>query len=334
MSTTFSSGKNTTVVIGDAGPHPRKYEFRRSYNIELISGILIVAVFAITALAAPLIAPPEEGTPPNLLPKDGYSLIPLPPNVAHPLGTMRGQYDIFYGLIWGTRGAFRIGLIITLGRALIGVLIGLLAGYSGGWFDALAMRLTDAFLAFPMMAVILVMLATAGGGTTPFYLLGGDQIDQTIMIALISFGWMPYARLIRGNVLAERSKAYIEAEISVGAAAPRLIFLHLLPNASRGLFVMIASDIGAMVATTAALSFLGFSGTLNSRPVADWGHMLNASRDFIIGMPGHAFDYWYTFIPCSLAILFFSIGWNLIGDGLREALDPRLNRSRAIKTKL
>ncbi|MDY0018869.1 MAG: ABC transporter permease [Anaerolineae bacterium] len=334
MTPTFSSDKATTITIGNTDDNSRKRPFHRSYNIELLSGILIVAAFAIIALAAPLIAPPEEGVPPALLPKDGYSLIPLPPNADHPLGTMRGQYDIFYGLIWGTRGAFRIGLIITLGRALIGVLIGLLAGYSGGLFEALAMRLTDAFLAFPMMTVILVMLATTGDSTTPFYLLGGDQIDQVIITTLIAFGWMPYARLIRGNVLIERSKAYIEAEISVGAAAPRLIFLHLLPNASRGLLVMVASDVGAMVSTTAALSFLGFSGTLSSRPVADWGHILSASRDFIIGMPGNAFDYWYTFIPCSLAILFFSIGWNLIGDGLRDALDPRLNGRQAIKTKM
>jgi len=311
---------------------PRKDNQRRTRNFELMLGVLIVLVFAVVALAAPLIAPPTHNEDPYLVPRDGFAVVPQPPNTDHPLGTMKGQYDIFYGLIWGTRVAFRIGLLITAGRALVGVLIGITAGYFGGPIDAILMRITDAFLSFPLMAVILVFLTVGSGIIQGNYLLG-DEIEQTIALALILFGWMQYTRLMRGNVLVEREKTYIKAATATGTPPQRIIIRHLLPNATQGLFVMIASDVGAMVATMAAFSFLGFTGGFNIRPAADWGHMLSDSRDFIIGMPGHAFKYWYTYMPCSLAILFFSIGWNLIGDGLRDVLDPRLNGRRVTKTQ-
>jgi peptide/nickel transport system permease protein len=177
------------------------------------------------------------------------------------------------------------------------------------------------------------MLTVGGGIIEGNYEIVGDQVEQVVAVTLITFGWMQYARLIRGNVLVEREKTYIKAAISIGSSPQWIIFRHLLPNVTQGLFVMIASDIGAMVAMMAAFSFLGFTGGFNVRPTADWGHMLSDSRDFIIGMPGNAFEYWYTFIPCSLAILCFSIGWNLIGDGFRDVLDPRFNGRKAIKTQ-
>ncbi len=275
---------------------------------ELIVGGVIVLAFVVVAIAAPLLAPPR-GVRPYLMPSDGFSMTPLPPNPKHPLGTLPGQYDVFYGLVWGTRVAFRLGFYITLGRTLIGVLLGLISGFYGRLLDSLLMRITDAFLSFPIMAAVLVMVATLGG------------TNEMIILALILFGWMPYARLMRGNVLAERAKEYVQAAISVGAPAQRLIFRHILPNATQGLFVLIASDIGAMVALSAVFKFLGFYGNV---PLADWGQMLNFSRNWVVGTPGDAFAYWYTYLPPSLAIVLFTVGWNLIGDGLRDLLDPRL----------
>ncbi len=147
-----------------------------------------------------------------------------------------------------------------------------------------------------------------------------------LVFCLIAFGWMQYARLVRGNVLVEREKEYIQAALSVGVRAPRLIFRHLLPNIPQGLLVLIASDIGAMVVLAAVFTFLvgvdGMSAAISGG--ADWGRMLSASRNWVITARSSPFKYWYTYLPPSAALVLFSIGWNLVGDGLRDVLDPRL----------
>ncbi len=296
-----------------------RWRVRRLLNPGLVLGILIVVCFAIVALAAPIIASPEEEDP-YTIPQESYLVQPRPPSPGHPLGTMERSYDVFYGVVWGTRVAFRIGLSITLGRALIGILLGLIAGYYGGLFDAFVMRLTDAFMAFPIVPATLLML-TFFGPSRFASRTSTTAVSSIMILSLIVFGWMQYARLVRGNVLAERAKQYVEAAIAVGARSPRIIFRHVLPNVPQGLFVMIASDVGAMVVLAAVFTFLGLAG----RPdLADWGSMLNVSRNWIIGTPSSAFEYWYTYLPPITAIVLFSVGWNLVGDGLRDVLDPRL----------
>lgn len=284
-------------------------------NSELMLGILIVLAFAAVAVAAPTIAPPE-GEDPYVMPKDGYTVAPKPPSADHPLGTMEDQYDMLYGLIWGTRVAFRVGVLITLGRALIGVFVGVMSGYYGGRIDAIIMRITDAFLAFPIVAAVLLLLTVS----LDYWGIRLGEGDRAIVSALVLFGWMQYARLVRGNVLAERAKEYVEAAISIGGRDRRIIFRHVLPNSTQGLFVLMASDVGAMVVTIAALTFIGISG---EQPTADWGEILKSSRNWVIGAPTNAFEYWYSYIPPIIAIVLFSIGWSLIGDGLRQATDPR-----------
>ncbi len=294
---------------------------------SLFMGLVIVILFAVIAIIAPILAPPQ-GDSPYIIPRDGFSPLPAPPTRGHPLGTLESQSDVFYGLVWGTRVAFRIGLIITVGRALIGVLVGLVAGYYGGWLDAVLMRTTDAFLAFPTMAAAMVMLvlfgdilqSMASGGR----LMMTDRIESVLIVALVLFGWMTYARLIRGNVLAEREKEYVQAAQAVGVRNRRIMFRHLFPNSIQGLFVLVASDVGAMVVLVSAFNFIGFGGANKSQLQASWGHMLSLARNWIIGSPSNAFEYWYTYIPVSAAIVLFSVGWNLVGDGLRDALDPRL----------
>jgi len=283
---------------------------------QLLAGGLIVLAFAAVAFAAPIIAPPE-GEDPYLMPRGKFSLNPQPPSAEHPLGTTQSQADVFYGLVWGTRVAFKLSLGVALGRTILGVVVGVISGYYGGLIDGVLMRITDAFLAFPIMAAVLVMLTFFAGGWLGIQ-AGG--VDRIIVLALVLFGWMRYARLMRGNVLAEREEEYVEAAVSIGARSRGIIFRHILPNASQGLFVLIASDIGAVVVWAAVFSFMGLSG---SAALADWGQILNFSRDWIIGTAANAFEFWYTYLPPSLAILFFSIGWNLVGDGLREVLDPR-----------
>jgi peptide/nickel transport system permease protein len=294
---------------------------------SLLIGFAIIGFFAVVALAAPLIAPPQ-GRSAVIIPRDGFGPMPLPPAGEHPFGTTENQNDIFYGVVWGTRAAFRVGVFVTLGRLLIGGLVGLVAGYRGGWVDALLMRITDAFLAFPVIAAVMVMLAVFGNVIE--LLSQGDQlfmlrrVETVIIVALVLFGWMPYARMVRGNVLSEREKEYVHAARATGVPGWRILFRHLLPNVTQGVFVLSASDVGAMVVFVSALNFIGFGAASIGEMPAEWGQLLSVSRNWIVGGGGNAFQYWFTFVPVSLAVVLFAIGWNLIGDGLRDALDPRM----------
>lgn len=304
------------------------YTLRRLfYHPEINVGILIIMVYLLIAIAAPWIAPPESDFP-FLIPRGvGFSRVPQPPSPEHPLGTMPGQHDVLYGLVWGTRVAFVMGFAITAGRMIFGVLLGLISGYLGGLLDAIFMRVTDAFMAFPAVAAAAVILTMFGerfffAAPLPNSLIGGKN-ELIVIVTLVVFGWMQYARLIRANILAEREKEYVQAATTIGASKTRILFRHLFPNALQGLFVLVAADIGAMVALIAAFYFVGLIGNIGSDLTADWGHMLSVSRDWIVGTPSNAFEYWYTFLPASLAIVSFTLGWTLIGDGLRDVLDPR-----------
>jgi peptide/nickel transport system permease protein len=284
----------------------------------LVLGLVFVLIFAIIAIFAPLLAPPS-GEDPYVLRQYGYAGPPEPPSSEYPLGLMQDKYDIFYGLVWGTRVAFKIGILITLGRVLVGVPLGVISGYYGGWLDTIIMRATDAFLAFPVVAGVMLLMTVS----FDYWQIRLGEGDSAIIIGLILFGWIQYTRLIRGNVLAERGKEYVGAAVCIGAGDRRIIFKHVMPNSTQGLLVLIASDIGTMVITVAALTFIGFTG---DAPIADWGMMLRIARNWIVAAPGNAFQYWYTYVPLILAILFFSIGWNLVGDGLRDALDPKMRK--------
>lgn len=296
---------------------------------SLIIGGLVVLLFVIAAVGAPLIAPPVEQNMdmPDHIPRYGMSSQPTPPSAEHPLGLLAGQYDIFYGLIWGARAALQAGILVVAGRVIIGVLLGLIAGYYGKWADAILMRLTDAFLAFPIMAAAMVMVVLFGRETEyvvrGFHYMVPSREEQVLIVTLVAFGWMPYARLIRGNLLAEREKEYVQAAHASGVRSWRIILRHLLPNSTQGLFVTGASDVGAVVVLLAAFTFIGLIHPSMHGMKAEWGHILTAARNWIIGSPANAFEYWYTYVPVSAAIIFFSIGWNLIGDGLRDVLDPR-----------
>jgi peptide/nickel transport system permease protein len=294
----------------------------------LVSGCLILLILATVALAAPLIAPPVDAEAPEIIPSYGAGPVPQPPSVGHPLGLLPKQYDVFYGLIWGTRRAFEAGLLVTLTRVLFGVLLGLISGHYGGWLDAILMRFTDAFLSFPLMAAAMVMVALYGvefyiNPSGIWYLMPARQ-ESIVMYALVIFGWMPYTRLIRGNVLAEREKEYMQAARSTGTKRPRTILRHLLPNVLQGLFVLAASDVGAVVVLLAAFAFIGLFSPSFGLMEADWGQMLSAARDWIVGSPTNVLNYWYTYLPVSAAIVLFSLGWNLVGDGLRDVVDPKM----------
>ena len=302
---------------------------------SLLAGSLIVLAFIGAAVFAPLLAPPIDSRSPQYIPRYGSGPNPVPPGPGHALGLLSEKYDVYYGLIWGTRLALGMGLTISLGRALVGVLVGLVAGAYGGLVDAILMRIADAFMAFPMVAAIVVMLSLFGfvreRWTAGLYMLQPSRQDQILMLAMVVFGWVPYARLMRGNVLVEREKTYIKAARSIGMPSPRLIRRHLFPNSTYGLIALITSDIGAVIVLLTAFTFIGIITEDVGAMQADWGLMLSSSRNWIVGHPSEAFRYWYTYMPASLAIVLFSTGWSLVGDGLRDALDPRLRGARAFR---
>ncbi len=286
--------------------------FHIKKNPLSIIGLVLIITFAIIALFAPLIAPTPEGQfNPYMIPRDGYASTPEPPSAEHIFGTTQGQYDIFYGVIWGTRTAFQIGLIVMSAVLVIGIALGSIAGYFGGIIDEIIMRVTDIFLAFPPL--ILAMAVTIALGPRL----------ESVMIAITVVSWPSYARVIRGDILAVREEDYIEASRSVGSSHLRVIVRHILPNSIYPVFIMASLDIGAVVLTAAALSFLGLGVP---EGYADWGQMINFARNWIVGTPSNPFAYWHTVTIPGLFIFFFVMGWNLLGDALRDILDPRLAR--------
>jgi len=276
-----------------------------------VVGLWIILFFVAVALLAPVIAPPKYPHDPYRIPRDGYSATPKPPSWEHPFGTTEGQYDIFYGVIWGTRTAFRIGLMVVGSILVIGIVLGSLSGYYGGIVDEIIMRIVDTFMSLPALILAMALVTALG-----------HSLDN-VMVALIVVGWPSYARLLRGDILSVREEIYVEAAKACGVSDFGIIFKHVIPNAIYPLLIMASLDIGAMVLTAAALSFLGLGAPIG---YADWGQMISFARNWIVGPPENPLAYWYTVTIPGIFILLFVLGWNLLGDAFRDILDPKLRR--------
>lgn len=296
-----------------------------------ILGFFLIGLFAFIALAAPLIAPPLTPTEPYMIPRDGFRSEPRPMGSlwnlrqpplpfwwkplmrtdqwTHLLGTSEGQYDIFYGIIWGTRTAFETGLVVTFVTFLIGVIIGSVSAYYGGWVDNLLMRIVDVFLTLPFLLAALILAAIL----VPK--LGRSVIPS--MIALIAFSWMTYARVIRGDILSIKERDYIMAARVIGVRDGRILFRHIIPNAIFPTLVLASLAIGDVTLSFAALSFLGIGVGVG---YADWGQVLSFARNWITSLT----TYWYIVVWPGLTLVLFVMGWNLVGDALRDVLDPRM----------
>lgn len=275
-------------------------------------GLVLVLFFVAVAVFAPDIAPPK-GRDPYMIPRDGFLAEPQPPNTEHPFGTTEGQYDIFYGVVWGTRTAFQVGLIITGVTVFIGLLVGSIAAYVGGWVDEIMMRFVEIFMAFPFLLAAITLASVLQARLGRGLLVG--------MLALTAFGWMGYARLIRGDILSVKQRDYVLAARVVGVSHPRILWRHIIPNAMYPMLVVGSMDIGSYVASFAALSFLGLGTEIG---YADWGQMLSFARNWIPSLA----DYWFILVYPGVAMLLFVLGWNLIGDAFRDILDPRLRGAR------
>jgi len=260
-------------------------------------GLLITGLLIFVAILAPLIAP---YSPTKMSLRERLS----PPSASHLFGTDDAGRDILSRVIYGSRITLRICIIVvglTLG---IGTLLGILSGYIGGWVDELIMRLNDVFLAFP--ALILAMAIAAALG---------PSLENAI-IAMVVIWWPRYARVSRGQVLAIREIDYVTAARALGASSSRIMIRHILPNCISPIVVQATLDLGEVVLTAATLSFIGFGA---QPPVPEWGAMISVGRNFIR-------DYWWYPTFPGLAILVTVMGFNLLGDAVRDILDPRLRR--------
>jgi peptide/nickel transport system permease protein len=310
-------------------------------NPTSLAGIILLIGYLVIAAAAPLLAPvPKRSRDPYMIPRSGFSTEPKIPDKDHRFGTTEGQYDIYYGVIWGTRTAFRVGVVITLVTVILGLLVGSMAGFYGGWTDEILMRITEIFQAFPFLLAAITMTSVlqtiygrgeAGGITVLAQILAFltfghnpskpvDPLQMQIltgMLAIIFFGWMTYARVIRGNILAVKEFEYALAARTMGASNMRILMRHLMPNAVFPVLVLASMDIGAYVLTFAALSFLGLGAQTG---YADWGQMISFARNWIPSLA----KYWHIVVYPGIAIVLFVLSWNLVGDALRDIMDPRL----------
>jgi len=310
-------------------------------NPTSLAGILLLFAFLVIAMAAPWIAPPPENArDPYMIPRDGFRTEPAAPSAQHRLGTTEGQYDIFYGVVWGTRTAFRIGVVITVCTAVIGLTIGSISSFYGGRIDDVLMRITEVFQAFPFLLAAITLtsvlqtiygrgeagplmflakiLAMVTFGSNPTKDIDPVQLQiLTGMLAIIAFGWMTYARVIRGNIMVVREEEYALAARAIGVGNLRILVRHLLPNALFPVLVIASMNTGSYVLNFAALSFLGLG---SQRGYADWGQMINFARNWIPSLAQH----WHIVTYPGLAIVLFVLSWNLVGDALRDILDPRM----------
>ncbi|KMY66863.1 peptide ABC transporter permease [Desulfocarbo indianensis] len=264
-------------------------------NRLAMAGALVVGVLVAVAALAPFIAPHD---PYNV----DVAAILLPPSPEHPFGTDELGRDVFSRMVYGARVSLEVGFVAAGLATLVGVLLGALAGYYGGKVEALIMRFTDMMLCFPTFFLILAVIA----------LLEPSIVNIMAVIGLTS--WMGVARLVRAEFLTLKERDYVIAARSLGASDARIIFRHILPNSLAPVLVALTLGVAGAILTESGLSFLGLGV---QPPLASWGNILNQGKANI------EIAWWLSLFP-GLAILVTVLGYNLLGEGIRDALDPRL----------
>jgi peptide/nickel transport system permease protein len=270
--------------------------FRR--NPLTLVGLVIVAGFVLTAAAAPILAIQSP-----LVQDLAHRLDP--PTVAHPFGLDSLGRDVLSRVVYGARISVVSGISVVSAAVAFGVAAGTAAGWHGGWWDEVLMRVTDMFLAFP--SLVLAMAISA--------ILTPSLTNALIAIAITS--WPSYARLARAQTLTIRPRNYIEAARAQGARDLAIVLRHLIPNAIAPLFVQATLEVGGIILTSAGLAFIGFGA---QPPTPEWGLMVSEGRSFLM-------DQWWVATFPAVSILLLVLGFNLLGDGVRDVLDPRLRKT-------
>jgi peptide/nickel transport system permease protein len=271
------------------------YLFRR--NRLTYASLVVVVLLVFVGIFSPYLAPyPEEA-----LGQPSVERIFQPPSWDHPFGTDELGRDLFSRVVYGTRISLQIGVLVVGLALLIGVPLGVLAGYYGGLAGEVVLRVTDIFLSFPPLLLAIAISAFLGPSLT------------NAMIAIALSWWPWYTRIVRAQAVSVRERPFVEAARASGTADPRIVFSHVLPNSMSALVVQASMDFGSVVLTASALSFLGLGA---QPPTPEWGLLLATSRIYFLTSP------WYALFP-GLAIFITVLAFNLLGDGLREVFDPR-----------
>ena len=264
-------------------------------NPLTVIGLLIALVLLLMAAFAPLIAPHDP------IAQDLTQRLLPPGTPGHWLGTDDFGRDIWTRIIYGSRITLYIVALVILTAPVAGLLIGTVAGYFGGWVDEILMRITDIFLAFPKLILALALVAVLGPGM------------ENAVLAIALTAWPPYARVARAETLTVRNSDYIAAVRLQGAGASRIIWGHVMPMCLPSVIIRVTLDMAGVILTAAGLGFLGLGV---QPPLPEWGLMISAGRKFL-------FEQWWVATMPGLAIFIVSLGFNLLGDGLRDVLDPR-----------
>ena len=275
------------------------FEFwrRLARNRMAVAGGLVVLLLFMVSLTAPWLAPYDP------LAIDLKNIL-APPSWQHWCGTDQLGRDVLSRMIWGAGISLKVGFVATGIAVVIGALLGALAGYYGGWWDAVVMRLVDVMLCFPTFFLILAVIAFL------------EPSIWNIMIIIGATGWMGITRLVRADFMSLKEREFVMAARVLGASDARIIFRHILPNAMTSILVAATLGVAGAILTESALSFLGIGV---QPPTPSWGNILTAGKDNI------DIAWWLSLYP-GLAILITVLGYNLLGEGIRDALDPRLHR--------
>jgi len=266
-------------------------------NFAFTAGLLLTVVIVLVAILAPLIAPYD----PNI---QDTSRRLEPPSHSHPLGLDDLGRDVLSRILWGARVSLRVGFSVVILASLIGITLGAMSGYFGGWIDTIIMRITDILLAFPGILLAIALVAVLGPSL------------NNVILALVIIGWVGYARLVRGQVLKVREMEYVTAAKALGAKSPRVIVRHVLPNIMNPVIVMATLGLAGAILAEASLSFLGLGV---QPPTPSWGKMLDDGRRYI-GVANHLA------IFSGAAIMLAVMGLNFLGDGMIDALDPKYRK--------
>lgn len=290
--------ENNSISLPPSSRSPFKVmvmQFKK--NKRAMVGLWMVILFVLVAIFAPLIAPYDPI-------KQNMEIMLQPPSAAHLFGTDEFGRDMFSRVIYGAQISLMIGIVGVLISLVLGVALGTISGYFGGKIDSVIMRIIDIFMAFPSFLLALAIVSVLGPGM------------GNVMIAIGLFSIPTFARLSRSSVLSVKGKEYIEAAKSMGATNTLIIFKHVIPNSIAPIIVLSTLRIATAILTAAGLSFLGMGA---QPPTPEWGAMLSTGREYLRSSP-HV-----STIP-GLAIMFMVLSFNMLGDGLRDALDPKGKR--------
>ncbi|MEN3147673.1 ABC transporter permease [Neorhizobium sp. IRAMC:178] len=291
-------------LLSDRPASRRQAQLGRAYviwrrfaeNRLALLGLVIIVLLLVVAALADVLAPhnPVQG--------DLMNARLLPPGTpGYLLGTDDQGRDILSRLIYGSRLTLLVVALVAIIAAPIGLIVGTVSGYAGGWIDAVLMRITDIFLAFPKLVLALALVAALGPGI------------ENAILAIAVTSWPPYARIARAETMTFRNSEFISAVKLMGASPFRIVLRHVMPLCLSSLIVRVTLDMAGIILTAAGLGFLGLGA---QPPLPEWGAMIASGRRFIL-------DQWWVAAMPGVAILIVSLGFNLLGDGLRDALDPK-----------